>query len=108
MTIISSAAHLRLCHCGKHGEIVTAAGLTSSEICSKKSAREALQQFARNKDIMECEMGEALRQINASSLKETDADASLAARITAEIFNSIFENPRPSCDATMEQSKWVN
>jgi hypothetical protein len=53
-------------------------------------------------------MGEALRQINASSLKETDADASLAARITAEIFNSIFENPRPSCDATMEQSKWVN
>lgn len=109
MTIIGSAAHLSMCECGGHGRVITAKGEASPWICSKEAARAALCQFAEKREVAAYEMGEALRQIDASPLGETDGDAGPINRITAKLFNL---RELMACEAHNEADpttpKWVN
>ena len=87
--LIRSAAHFSVCACGEHGKLVTASGEESSEICSKENARRAFDQAVKDGKIADYETGEALRQINASSVADTEEDASLITHIKVGAMNEI-------------------
>jgi hypothetical protein len=86
--LINSAAHFAVCACGGHGKLVTATGQESIQFCSKEKARQALDDAVGKGIIADYEVGEALRQINTSSLAEQDKDANLIAHITTDILNT--------------------
>ena len=85
--LISSAAHFVVCACGGHGKLVAANGEGSVELCSKEEARLVLDEGVKTGKISNIEVGEALRQINASSLAPREEDAKPIAHLGAGIIN---------------------
>lgn len=87
--LIKSAAHFSVCACGQHGKLITADGEESRELCSKEKARRAFDQAVKNGKIGDYEVCEALRQINMSSIAETEEDAPLIAQVKVAAINEI-------------------
>lgn len=91
MAIISSAAHLDLCGCGRHGRIITATGESSIIFCSKERACEVLTEAVKENKIAADEKLIVSSQIDGSSLAEEECDASIGTRIRTETFNALHE-----------------
>jgi len=83
--MLFKAAYFDICQCGKHGRLVFANDETSGEFGSKEKAREALNLNVARGVVSKFEYGEALRQINQSSLAEREGDVGLLTHIALDI-----------------------
>ena len=106
MLLISSAAHFAVCGCGKHGRLVTASGEESEELCSKEKARLALDEGIAAGKISAAEKGEALRQINVSSIANREVDATAIAHLGAALVD--FAKSKTKWWRNPPHSKYVN
>jgi len=89
--LINSAAHFKVCACGRHGKLITATGQQSAEVCSKVDARRALDEGVPKGTIASFEVGETLRQINASNVAEREREVTLIDHLVVEVFNADLE-----------------